>query len=212
MDHVKRPYDGSGRQEAARARRHAVVLSARDLFERDGYRATTIAAIATASKVSSEMVYKSFGSKSALAKAVFDLAVAGDDEPVPVRDRPSALAVRTEPEARRKIALFVDGLVERLQRSVKVQIMIRDGRHVDDALIPIWEQVLSEGLTGMEMLGRQLLDTGQLKQNLTLAEIRDVLWNYLAIDHYERLVLVRGWRIVDFQLWLTAAITDALCP
>jgi AcrR family transcriptional regulator len=212
MSYVKRPYDGSGRQEAARARRHAVVLAARDLFERDGYRATTIAAIATASKVSSEMVYKSFGSKSALAKAVFDLAVAGDDEPVPVRDRPSALAVTTEPEARRKIALFVDGLVERLQRSVKVQIMIRDGRHVDDALIPIWEQVLSEGLTGMEMLGRQLLDTGQLKQNLTLAEIRDVLWNYLAIDHYERLVLVRGWRIVDFQLWLTAAITDALCP
>lgn len=212
MSCVKRQYDGSGRQEAARARRHAVVLSARDLFERDGYRATTIAAIATASKVSSEMVYKSFGSKSALAKAVFDLAVAGDDEPVPVRDRSSALAVTAEPEARRKIALFVDGLVERLQRSVKVQIMIRDGRHVDDALIPIWEQVLSEGLTGMEMLGRQLLDTGQLKQNLTLAEIRDVLWNYLAIDHYERLVLVRGWRIVDFQLWLTAAITDALCP
>jgi AcrR family transcriptional regulator len=212
MSYVKRPYDGSRRREAARARRHAVVLSARDLFERDGYRATTIAAIATASKVSSEMVYKSFGSKSALAKAVFDLAVAGDDEPVPVRDRPSALAVTTEPEARRKIALFVDGLVERLQRSVKVQIMIRDGRHVDDALIPIWEQVLSEGLTGMEMLGQQLLDTGQLKQNLTLAEIRDVLWNYLAIDHYERLVLVRGWRIVDFQLWLTAAITDALCP
>ena len=212
MDHVKRPYDGSGRREAARARRYAVVLSAKDLFERDGYRATTIAAIATASKVSSEMVYKSFGSKSALAKAVFDLAVAGDDEPVPVRDRPSALAVTTEPEARRKIALFVDGLVERLQRSVKVQIMIRDGRHVDDALIPVWEQVLSEGLTGMEMLGRQLMETGQLKQNLTLAEIRDVLWNYLAIDHYERLVLVRGWRIVDFQLWLTAAITDALCP
>ena len=212
MDHVKRPYDGSGRREAARARRYAVVLSAKDLFERDGYRATTIAAIAAASKVSSEMVYKSFGSKSALAKAVFDLAVAGDDEPVPVRDRPSALAVTTEPEARRKIALFVDGLVERLQRSVKVQIMIRDGRHVDDALIPIWEQVLGEGLTGMEMLGRQLMETGQLQEDLGLAETRDLLWNYLAIDHYERLVLLRGWPITDFQRWLTAAITEALCP
>jgi AcrR family transcriptional regulator len=212
MDHVKRPYDGSGRREAARARRYAVVLSAKDLFERDGYRATTIAAIAAASNVSSEMVYKSFGNKAALAKAVFDLAVAGDDEPVPVRDRPSALAVTSEPEARRKIALFVDGLVERLERSVKVQIMIRDGRHVDDALIPVWEQVLGEGLTGMEMLGRQLMETGQLRQNLTLAEIRDVLWNYLAIDHYERLVLVRGWRVADFQRWLTAAVTDALCP
>jgi hypothetical protein len=64
----------------------------------------------------------------------------------------------------------------------------------------------------MEMLGRQLMETGQLKQDLTLAEIRDVLWNYLAIDHYERLVLLRGWPITDFQRWLTAAITEALCP
>jgi hypothetical protein len=90
--------------------------------------------------------------------------------------------------------------------------MIRDGRHVDDALIPIWEQVLGEGLTGMEMLGRQLRETGQLREDLGLAETRDLLWNYLAIDHYERLVLLRGWPITDFQRWLTAAITHALCP
>jgi hypothetical protein len=42
------------------------------------------------------------------------------------------------------------------------------------------------------MLGRHLLDTGQLRDGIELHEVRDVLWNYLAIDHYERLVLTGG--------------------
>ena len=46
MTEVKRSYDASRRREQARARRLAVVQAARDLFERDGFRPTTIAAIA----------------------------------------------------------------------------------------------------------------------------------------------------------------------
>ena len=84
MTEVKRSYDASRRREQARARRLAVVLAARDLFERDGFRPTTIAAIAAHAGVSAESVYKGFGTKAALAKAVFDLVIAGDDEPVPV--------------------------------------------------------------------------------------------------------------------------------
>ena len=112
MTDVKRAYDASRRQEQARARRRRVVAAARDLFERDGYRATTITGIARSAGVSPEMVYKSFGSKAALAKAVFDIALAGDDEPVAIRERPAMLAVRSEPDARRRIALFVE--VERV--------------------------------------------------------------------------------------------------
>ena len=110
MTEVKRSYDASGRRAQARARRLAVVLAARDLFERDGYRTTTIAAIAAHAGVSAESVYKGFGTKAALAKAVFDLALAGDDEPVPVAERPSMQAVRDEPAVRRKIAMFAAGI------------------------------------------------------------------------------------------------------
>ena len=210
MTDVKRSYDGSGRQERARLRRHAVVAAARELFERDGYRTTTVAGIARAAGVSAETVYKAFGTKAALAKAVFDVALAGDDEPVPVAERPSARAVRDEPDARLKIALFVAGLVERLARSARVQIMVRDGRHVDESLEPVWEALRREGLTGMERLGRQLLATGQLREDLTLGEVRDLLWNHLAIDNYERLVLQQGWPTARFESWLTSSLTAAL--
>src|SRR5215472_9784340 len=202
---VKRSYDASGRREQARARRLAVVLAARDLFQRDGFRLTTIAAIAARAGVSEQGVYKSFGSKAALAKAVFDLVIAGDDQPVPVAGRPAQLAIQDEPDVRRKIEMFAAG-------SAKVQILIRDGRHVDDSLAPVWAKLADEGLTGMMMLGRHLLGTGQLREGIDLAEVRDVLWNYLQIDAYERLVLTQGWPRHKYERWLAHAIASALCP
>ena len=64
----------------------------------------------------------------------------------------------------------------------------------------------------MTMLGRHLLDTGQLRCAIELAEVRDVLWNYLAIDTYERLVLTQGWLLQRYSRWLAHAIASALCP
>ena len=212
MTVVKRSYDASRRREQARERRLAVVLAARELFGRDGFRLTTIAAIAKHAGVSAESVYKGFGTKAALAKAVFDLELAGDDEPVPVAARPAMQAIRDEPDVRRKIAMFAAGLAQRQAASARVQILIRDGRHVDDSLAPVWDKLTDEGLTGMTMLGRHLLETGQLRDGMGLDEVRDVLWNYLAIDAYERLVLTQGWPPERYSAWLAHALTSALCP
>ncbi len=211
MTEVKRSYDASGRRERARARRLAVVLAARDLFERNGFRPTTIAAIAAHAGVSAESIYKGFGTKAALAKAVFDLVIAGDDEPVPMSARPAVHAIRQERDVRRKIAMFAEGLAQRQARSAGVQILIRDGRHVDESLATVWAKLNDEGLAGMTMLGRHLLATGQLRAGIDLDEVRDVLWNYLAIDPYERLVLTQGWPPERYSQWLARAMTSALC-
>ena len=210
MTHVKRAYDGSRRREQARARRLAVVQAARELFETGGFRQTTIAAIAKRAGVSSESIYKTFGTKAALAKAVFDLELAGDDEAVPIAERPAVQAIRDEPDVRRKITLFAEGLAQRQARSAAVQILIRDGRHVDDSLAPVWAALQREGLTGMTALGRHLLDTGQLREGLTIEQVRDVLWNYLAIDAYERLVLIQGWSQQRYSNWLAHTMVSAL--
>ena len=212
MTEVKRPYDATRRREQARARRLATVLAARDLFERDGFRLTTIAAVAARAGVSAESIYKGFGTKAALAKAAFDVTVAGDDEPVPVANRPAMQAVRDEPDVRRKIEMFIGGLAQRQARSAKVQILIRDGRHVDDSLAPVWAKLNDEALAGMTMLGRHLVDSGQLRAGVDVDEVRDVLWNYLAIDTFERLVLIRGWPLERYSAWLARTIIAAICP
>ena len=212
MAEVKRRYDSSGRQEQARARRRAVGVAAKELFERDGFRATTLAGIADRAGVSVKGLYKNFGSKAALAKAVFDFVIAGDDKPVPVADRPEQQAMFAEPDVRRKIEIFVHALARRQQRSAEVQILIRDGRHVDDSLTPVWKQLSEEGLTAATMLGGHFLATGQLRPGIDLDEVRDVLWNYLAIDTYERLVLERGWALDRYADRLARTLVAALCP
>jgi hypothetical protein len=112
---------------------------------------------------------------------------------------------------RRKIAMFIEGLVQRQANSAQVQILIRDGRHVDDSLTPVWKALSDEGLTGMTALARHLLDTRQLRAGVDLPEVRDVLWNYLAIDTYERLVLTRGWTHERYRQWLTREVVNAIC-
>ncbi|WP_020391536.1 TetR/AcrR family transcriptional regulator [Kribbella catacumbae] len=212
MTEVKRNYDASGRREQARARQQAVVLAAKDLFERDGFRATTIAAVAKSAGVSAESVYKGFGTKAALAKAVFDYVIAGDDEPVPMAERADAQAVQAEPDVRHKIKLYVDGLAQRQERSAKVQILIRDGRHTDETLDEVWQKLLAERLVGMGMLGRHLLDSGQLRPAIEPDEVRDVLWTYIAVELYELLVLQRNWSLDRYAAWITRGITGAICP
>jgi AcrR family transcriptional regulator len=211
MAEVKRSYDASGRREQAEARRRAVVVAAQELFARDGFRATTIAAVARAAGVSAESVYKSFGTKAALAKAVFDRVIAGDDEPVPVAQRADAQAIQAEPDVRKKLALYAGGVVERQVRSAGVQILIRDGRHVDETLEEVWQNLLTERLTGMTMLATHLHATGRLRPDLDVDEVRDLLWTYISVEIYELLVLNRGWPLDRYTAWLTRTLVSALC-
>ena len=54
--------------------------------------------------VSQETIYKTFGGKAALLKAVYDVSLAGDDDDVPLAQRPEAIAVQdaqTPPPPRR---------------------------------------------------------------------------------------------------------------
>src|SRR5207249_4497927 len=155
---------------------------------------------------------KGFGTKAALAKAVFDFVIAGDDQPVPLAERAEAQAVQAEPDVRRKIAMYVDGLAGRQQRSAKVQIMIRDGRHGDETLEGIWQKLLDERLIGMTMLGGHLLESGQLRDGIEFDEVRDVLWTYIAVELYELLVTGRGWTLDRYAAWIARAITAAICP
>jgi hypothetical protein len=55
-------------------------------------------------------------------------------------------------------------------------------------------------------------DPAELAGHAEVVAVRDVLWNYLAIDAYERLVLTQGWPLERYSAWLAHALTSALCP
>lgn len=205
-----REYDGSGRREKARATRRAVVLAARELLEQQGYSATTIADVARRAGVSKESVYKGFGTKSALVKEVFDITIAGDDEPIAVADRPESQRIREEPDVRLKLRLYAEGAAARAERSARLQLALRDGAAVDPAVDDLWQLLQAQRLTGMTMLARHLVDTGQLREGIEVGEVRDVLWTCISVEVYDLLVLQRHWSRDAHGAWLARVLIACL--
>ncbi|WP_188111243.1 TetR/AcrR family transcriptional regulator [Nocardioides antri] len=58
-----------------------------ELFERQGYVATTVGDIAAAAQTAVQTVYSAYGSKVGVLAAAHDVALAGDEEPVPIAER-----------------------------------------------------------------------------------------------------------------------------
>src|SRR5262245_725086 len=100
-------YDGKGSQARTRLARAAVIEAARTLFLERGYAATTIEAISGLSDIPSATVYRLFSSKLGILKELFDVSIAGDDEAVPLEDRPHVQALATDPDPRKQLSGFV---------------------------------------------------------------------------------------------------------
>lgn len=207
-----RSYDSPARREGAAATRRAVLAAARDLLERQGFAATTMAGVAKAAGVSAETVYKTFGSKPALVKAVFDLVIAGDDEPVSVADRPEAQRIRRQVDARAKLRSYAEGAAERAARSAGIQLVVRNGAASDPVVAQLWQQLQDERLTGMTLFARHLTETGCLRSGIDEGTARDILWTYISVEIYDLLVHQRGWTVERYGDWLREALVAALAP
>src|SRR6185437_15493406 len=86
----RNPYRSPLRAEQAAATRRLILDAATRLFVERGYAGTSIDAIADEAGVGRSTVFAAASGKSWLLKTAYDRAVAGDDEPIPVRERPYA--------------------------------------------------------------------------------------------------------------------------
>lgn len=206
----RREYDASGRRRQARASRRSVVAAARELLEERGYAATTMAAVASRAGVSPESVYKGFGTKAALAKAVFDVVIAGDDDAVPVSQRPEIRQIIDAPTIAEKLQLYAEGAALRAERSARVQLALRDGASADEPIGELWRTIQEERLNGAAMFARHLVDTGGLREGLSVEEVRDVVWTCISVEVYDLLVLQRGWSRADYATWLARTLAASV--
>ncbi|MEM6104663.1 helix-turn-helix domain-containing protein [Mycobacterium sp. 050272] len=203
-----RRYDSTRRREQAQRNRDAVLVAARQRFLAQGYAATTIAEIARDAAVSVETVYKAFTTKAGVLKALFDVSVAGDDEPIPMVQRDVIQAVADETDAARKLDMYAKHLAATMPRSAPVQLLARDGAASSPDAGEVWKQTRQETLTGMTMFAADLAGTGQLR--VSAKEARDILWTYHAPELYELLVLERGWSATRYGRFLAQALIGAL--
>ena len=205
----RRAYNSERRREAADRNRAAVLDASRELLFRDGFHATTVRAVAERAGVSAETVYKTFGGKPGLVKALWDSTLAGDDEPVPMGDRPEIREVlRTEePGAKLRLyAAFVRGIHERI--TPLFTLLTQAGPDVGEVL----ETGERERLTGVTAFVTHLDETGVLGPSADPAYVADVLWALAGPQMYTQLTAGRGWSADTYEEWLAATLIATLVP
>ena len=207
---MARTYDATRRQEQAQENRARVLDAARGRFLADGYTATTIPGVARDAGVSIQTVYKVFGNKAGLLKAVFDVAVTGDDQPIPVAERDPIKRIQAEPDPRSKLRMYSQYFVQGAQRAVAVGLLARDAASADPAAAAVWQQIQQQRLTGMGQFARHLHAGGYVPAGITAEEARDVLWTFTSPEIWELVVIQRGWTPARYGDWLASMLAAAL--
>ena len=207
-----RPYRSPARAERARRTRRAVLAAAREVFTAHGYAATTVRAVAAEAGVSAATVELLFGTKAALVKAAADVAIAGDDEPVPMLDRDWArdASLATTPEA--AIAAAVRTIGPAQERSAGLVLAILEGSAADVELAEVADRMVEQRAVTAGWIVDLLAGLAPLRPGLSRADAVDTVWLLMEPSIFDRLTRRRGWSTARYQEWLASTMRTLLFP
>lgn len=203
----RRPYDSPLRREQAAATRRQILHTAQELFERDGYAATSMAAIASAAGVSLKTVYLVFETKSGLLRALWHLLLRGEQDGVQVGEQPWYREVLQEPDPERQLRLNMRNSRIVKERAGAILEVIRSAAPADPDIGSLWARIQTEFHDNQRAIVKSIADKRALAPGLTVAGATDILW---ALNHpslYGLLVGERGWSPDRYEQWLG----DLLC-
>jgi AcrR family transcriptional regulator len=206
----RRPYDSSRRQAQARATRDVIVEVARQRFLEDGFAATTIVSIASDAGVSADTIYKTYGGKPGLVRAIYERGLAGEG-PVHAEARSDALQQRE----RDPLAItrgFGGFVMEIAPRTAPIMLLIRDAAVSDPEMAKLQAELDEERLSRMVNNAANLRDAGHLRADLSVEAAGEIGWFYTAPQLYELLVMKRGWSIQQFGGFVADGLAAAYFP
>jgi AcrR family transcriptional regulator len=207
-DPVKsRRYHSSVREEQARRTRQAIVTAARRLFGDQGYTATTIAQIAAAAGVAVDTVYASVGTKPKVMRLLMETAISGTDQAVPAEQRDYVRRVRAAADAWDKIRIYATAVTAINARLAPLHLVLRGAAATAPELAAVRDEISARRAANMRLFAQDLADTGQLRPDLEIDEVADVVWSMNSAEYFMLLAGERGWTPDRFAAWLV----DAWC-
>ena len=155
---VKRAYESPLRRSQAESTRMSAIRAATELFVDEGYGPVSIDAIAAAAGVSRATVFNAFGGKPSLLRAAYDVAIVGDDEPVPLPERPWAQPVRRARDAPTMLVRYAHMVTVIDGRVAGIYEVIRGAASAHAEVREHWDQIRRERRTGAANVVSMLLD------------------------------------------------------
>ena len=197
-------------QARTRLARAAVLDAARTLFFERGYGATTIEAISALADVPPATVYRLFSSKRGILKAILDVSIAGDDEAVPMADRPPVRSLLAAPDQRNKVAGFVAIAAQVNSRTAAIYRILVSAAASDPDAAALLDELTRQRQEGQGGLARSLARAGALRPNLRERDAGDIIHALMSPEVYRLLVVDRGWPPERYEKWLTETLVDQL--
>ena len=210
VDVNRRAYRSPARAEAADRTRRAVVAAATALFVERGYSAASLRDIADVAGVARPTVAAAFGSKPALLRRVLDEALAGDDEPVPVAQRPWFAPVWEATTAAGALDAYAGVCTVIAQRAARLFEVVRRAAGDSPECAELWTTLAANRRAGAAMVARHAAGLGPLRADLDAERAVDALWVFNDPAHYDALVVQRGWSEAEFRAWLAEQMRAAL--
>jgi hypothetical protein len=139
-------------------------------------------------------------------KALWDVTLAGDDQPVAIADRPQMQEVRSAADPAEKLrrwAGFVSGANQRL--APLYGLLAQAGPEVTQLLAATQQ----ERLTGVRALVTHLADLGLLAPGLDPATAADACWALTGPRLFLDLT-DRDWQLDRYEDWLVSMLTANL--
>jgi AcrR family transcriptional regulator len=192
--------------------RAAVIDAARTLFLERGYGTATIEAISTYSGVPQATVYRLFSSKRGILKAILDVSIAGDDEPVSMADRPRVRALLADSDPKKQLAGFVAVTSEVNSRIAQIYRILVGAASSDPDAAALLEDLNRQRHAGQGQLTRSLARAGALQPGLRQRDATDIAYALMSPEVYRLLVLDRGWPPERYKRWLTETLIDRVLP
>lgn len=207
---MPRPYDSTRRQEQARLTRRRIVAAATELFVAQGYASTSIAAVADAAGVAIQTVYSAFGTKAALLGEAVGVAMAGDDEPVAIFDRPDAQAVLAASSPADAAAAFAATSTRLLARAGRLMHAADAAADADPELDLLRRNGHRMRLADMQRVAKAFDQAGFLRPGITATLAADLLWAMASPDAYRAFSVHRRWSTARYERWLAESIERTL--
>lgn len=207
---VRRPYRSAVRERSARRTRRAIVAAAGPLFVERGYAATSLAEVARAAGVARPTVAAAFGSKPALLRQILDEALAGDDEPAPVAERPWFAPVWQAGTAGEVLDAYAGVCTLIGRRAARVFETVRRAADSSTEVAELWATAQRNRRAGADMVVRRAAGLGPLRPELGPARAVDALWTLNDPALYGALVLDSGWPEDDHRRWLAGQMRAAI--
>jgi AcrR family transcriptional regulator len=202
--------DGKRGQARTRLARAAVVDAARTLFLDRGYGATTIEAISALSDVPPATVYRLFSSKRGILKSLLDVSIVGDDETVPLADRPQVRSLIADRDPQKQLAGLVGITAQVNSRTAPIYRILVSAASSDPDAAALLDELTRQRQEGQGLIARSLARARALQPKLRARDAGDIIHALTSPEVYRLLVIDRGWSSERYEQWLTGILIDQL--